>query len=30
MREVVNAILYVVGGVQWRMLPKDYPKWKSV
>ncbi len=28
---MVNAILYVVvGGVQWRMLPKDYPKWKSV
>ncbi len=31
MREVVNAILYlVVSGVQWRMLPKEYPKWKSV
>lgn len=31
MKAVVNAILYlVVGGVQWRMLPKDYPKWKSV
>jgi putative transposase len=31
MREVVNAILYlVVGGVQWRMLPKEYPKWPSV
>jgi putative transposase len=28
---VVNAILYVVvGGIQWRMLPKEYPKWKSV
>ena len=31
MKEVVNAILYVVvGGVQWRMLPKHYPKWGSV
>ena len=24
-------ILYVVvGGIQWRMLPKEYPKWQSV
>jgi len=31
MREVVNAILYVVvGGVQWRMLPRDFPKWQSL
>lgn len=31
MRLVVNAILYVVvGGIQWRMLPREYPKWKSV
>ena len=31
MRMVVNAILYVVvGGIQWRMLPKEYPKWQSV
>ncbi len=31
MKAVVNAILYiVVGGVQWRMLPEEYPKWKSV
>jgi putative transposase len=31
MRQVVNAILYVVvGGVQWRMLPHEYPNWKSV
>jgi len=30
MRMVVNAILYVVvGGIQWRMLPKEYPNWKS-
>jgi putative transposase len=31
MRQVINAILYVVvSGIQWRMLPTDYPKWKSV
>jgi putative transposase len=31
MRGVINAILYiVVGGSQWRMLPRSYPKWKSV
>ena len=31
MRAVINAILYiVVGGSQWRMLPRSYPKWKSV
>ena len=31
MREVVNGILYlVVGGIQWRLLPKEYPKWTSV
>jgi putative transposase len=31
MRLVVNAILYVVvGGIQWRMLPREYPKWPSV
>ena len=31
MRQVVNAILYVVvGGIQWRMLPKTYPAWQSV
>jgi hypothetical protein len=31
MRVVVDAILYVVvGGIQWRMLPKDFPKWQSV
>ena len=31
MRQVINGILYVVvGGIQWRMLPKEYPKWKSV
>jgi len=31
MRQVINGILYVAkGGIQWRMLPKEYPKWKSV
>lgn len=31
MRQVINALLYVlVTGIQWRMLPKDYPNWKSV
>ena len=31
MRQIVNALLYlVVGGIQWRMLPKDYPHWQSV
>jgi len=31
MRQVINAILYiVVGGIQWRLLPTEYPKWQSV
>jgi transposase len=31
MRAVVNAIFYVVdGGITWRMLPHEYPKWPSV
>jgi len=31
MRQVINAIFrLVVSGIQWRMLPKDYPKWQSV
>ena len=30
-REVVNAILYINRtGCQWRYLPSDFPKWKSV
>ena len=29
--EIINAILYVlVSGCQWRMLPKDFPPWKTV
>lgn len=31
MRLVVNAIFYVVvGGIQWRMLPRECPKWQNV
>lgn len=31
LREVLNAIFYVVtGGIQWRLLPKEYPRWQSV
>ena len=30
-RRVLNAILYINRtGCQWRMLPSDFPKWKSV
>ena len=29
--EIINAILYVVRtGCQWRQLPHDFPKWKTV
>lgn len=29
--EVFCGILYILkGGCQWRMLPKDFPKWRSV
>ncbi len=31
MREVVNGIFYLLKtGCQWRMLPKDFPNWKTV
>jgi putative transposase len=31
MRAVLNAIFYVTkGGIQWRMLPTNFPKWQSV
>jgi putative transposase len=31
MREVINAILYLVrGGIAWRLLPHEFPKWSSV
>lgn len=30
-RWIVNAILYLLrAGCQWRLLPRDFPKWKSV
>ncbi len=29
--DVFCAVLYIIqGGIQWRMLPSDYPKWQSV
>lgn len=29
--DVFCAILYVLkGGIQWRMLPNDFPKWQAV
>lgn len=31
MRRVVNALLYVlVSGVQWRLLPREFPRWDLV
>ena len=31
MREIVNAICYVLrGGITWRILPKDFPPWRTV
>ncbi len=31
LQSVFEAILYLLaGGCQWRRLPHDYPKWKSV
>lgn len=30
-REQINAVFYLVKtGCQWRNLPKDFPKWKTV
>jgi transposase len=30
-RQVLNAILYVnKGGIQWRMLPHEFPNWETV
>lgn len=30
-REILNAVFYVVrSGCDWRMLPHDFPKWKTV
>ena len=31
LRQILNGIFYVLrSGCQWRMLPKDFPPWKSV
>ncbi|WP_242034443.1 transposase [Dysgonomonas sp. BGC7] len=31
LNDIVNAIFYLLKtGCQWRMLPKDYPKWEFV
>ena len=31
LREMVNALFYITkSGIQWRMLPKEYPKWQLV
>lgn len=31
LRRVVDAVFYlVVGGIQWRLLPREYPRWQSV
>jgi transposase len=30
-RRILDAVLYVVkGGIQWRLLPSDFPSWKTV
>ncbi len=30
-REIVNSLLYITKtGIQWRLLPKDFPKWQLV
>ena len=30
-RRIINAILYIVkGGIQWRLLPANFPPWKTV
>lgn len=30
-RQIVNAVFYVArGGISWRMLPREYPNWKTV
>jgi transposase len=29
-RKIVDAILYIIkGGIQWRLLPHDFPRWKT-
>ena len=30
-RRIIDAVLYIVkGGIQWRLLPHDFPPWKTV
>jgi putative transposase len=30
-REILNAVFYIVGGgCAWRLLPNDFPPWKTV
>ena len=30
-REILDAVFYVLkSGCQWRMLPRDFPPWKTV
>jgi len=30
-KSIVNAILYIVkGGIQWRLMPNDFPPWQTV
>ncbi|HOY30827.1 MAG TPA: transposase [Bacteroidales bacterium] len=30
-REIFNSLLYITKtGIQWRLLPKDFPKWQLV
>ena len=31
LKEILNALFYITkSGIQWRMLPKEYPKWQLV
>ena len=31
LKEIMNALFYIAkSGIQWRMLPKDYPKWQLI
>jgi len=31
LRRIINAMLYLLRtGCQWRMIPRDYPKWQAV
>jgi putative transposase len=30
-REILNAVFYIVrGGCAWRLLPHDFPPWKTL